>query len=102
MWPMKNISFILEYSLKSTQDRMRSVSFGLDSNSMLKSASAGASMLGLDDWQRLGSICRSWEHLQELEAASGAREQLQGLARSFRGLRVTSGAREELVAAREQ
>ena len=92
MWPMKNISFILEYSLKSTQDRMRSVSFGLDSNSMLKSVSAGASMLGLDDGQRLGSICRSWEQLQGLgssfrglRGASGTCKQLQGLERSFRG-----------------
>ena len=40
-------------------------------------------MLGLDDGQRLGSSCRSWE-------------QLQGLGRSFRGLQPTSGAREEL------
>ena len=83
MWPMKNISFILEYSLKSTQDRMRSVSFGLDSNSMLKSASGRASKLGPDDGQRLGSICRSWE-------------QLQSITRSFRGLQATSGARVQL------
>ena len=35
-------------------------------------------MLGLDDGQRLGSSCRSWEQLQGLEAASGAASNFRG------------------------
>ena len=62
---------------------------------MVKSVSAGASMLGLDDGQRLGSICRSWEHLQELEAASGACEQLQGLWSSWQRLGSLVGSSEQ-------